>query len=111
METEREANPGTSDEPRSQVAPATREAEGAPSPGQTGALGKPAETRIERAGAFVKAAVNKTREKMGEYRERGMEQVSEDVFEYTRSQPVTALLIATVAGLFLGMLLALDKRK
>jgi len=111
METERGANPGTSDKAWSQVTPVTREAEDASPTGQTRPLGKPTETGFERAGAFVKDAVNKTREKVGEYRERGMEQVSQDVVEYTRRQPVTALLIATGAGLFLGMLLALDKRR
>ena len=111
METDREANPGTRDKPPSQITPVTREAEGASSAEQPGALGKTAQTGFERAGSFVKAAANKTREKVGEYRERGMEQVSQDVVEYTRSQPVTALLIAAGAGVFLGMLLALDRRK
>jgi ElaB/YqjD/DUF883 family membrane-anchored ribosome-binding protein len=112
METDREANPGTRDKPPSQVTPVTQEAEGASSAGQQpGALGKTAQTGFERAGSFVKEAANKAHEKVGEYRERGMEQVSQDVVEYTRSQPVTALLIAAGAGLFLGMLLALDRRK
>lgn len=110
METERGAIPAKSDDP-SQVAPVTRETEDASTAGQAGALSKRPETGFERAGAFVKEAANKTREKVGEYRERGMEQVSQDVVEYTRSRPVTALLIAAGAGLFLGTLLALDRRK
>ena len=65
---------------------------------------------IRAAGVLVKDAVDKTREKVAEYRDTGIGQVSQDVVGYTRSQPVTALLIATGVGMFLGMLLALGRR-
>jgi ElaB/YqjD/DUF883 family membrane-anchored ribosome-binding protein len=43
---------------------------------------------------------------MAGYRDGGVEQLSEDIVEYVRSQPMTALLIATGVGVFVGMLLA-----
>ena len=73
-------------------------------------MGQAIETEFERAGGFVKDAVDKTREKVAEYRERGMEKVTQDVTEYTRSRPVPALLIAAGAGMVLGMLLTLSRR-
>jgi ElaB/YqjD/DUF883 family membrane-anchored ribosome-binding protein len=78
--------------------------------GQAGAVGKAIDTGLEQASVFVKDAVDKTREKIAEYRDRGMDQVSQEVVEYTRSQPATALLIATGVGMFLGMLLARSRR-
>src|SRR4030095_7472517 len=67
-----------------------------------------AEQAFERAGVVVKdavdktrEAVDKTREKVAEYREKGFEQVSQDVADYTRSQPVPALLMAAGSGLAL----------
>jgi ElaB/YqjD/DUF883 family membrane-anchored ribosome-binding protein len=68
-------------------------------------VGRAVETGVERAGVLMKDAVDKTREKVAEYRDKGLEQVSQDVTEYTRSQPVPALLIAAGVGLVLGMLL------
>lgn len=106
METERGSYPGPNEKAWSPV-----------TTGQAGAVGKAIETGLERAGDMVKDAVDKTREavdrtreKVAEYRERGMGQVSQEVVEYTRSQPVAALLIATGVGMFLGMLLALGRR-
>jgi ElaB/YqjD/DUF883 family membrane-anchored ribosome-binding protein len=72
--------------------------------------GAGAEQAFERAGVVVKDAVDKTREKVAEYREKGFEQISQDVAEYTRSQPVPALLMAAGVGLALGMLLRLGRR-
>jgi ElaB/YqjD/DUF883 family membrane-anchored ribosome-binding protein len=78
--------------------------------GQAGAVGKAIDTGLEQASVFVKDAVDKTREKIAEYRDTGMDQVSQEVVEYTRSQPATALLIATGIGMVLGMLLARGRR-
>ena len=78
--------------------------------GPAGAVGKAIETGFERAGGLMKDAVDKTREKAAEFREGGMGQVSHELVEYTRTQPVTALLVATGVGMFLGMLLALGRR-
>jgi ElaB/YqjD/DUF883 family membrane-anchored ribosome-binding protein len=55
-------------------------------------------------------AFEKTREKVAEYRDKGFEQVSQEVAEYTRSQPVPALLIAAGVGMVVGMLLGLRRR-
>jgi len=68
------------------------------------------EAGFKRVGAVVKDAADKTSEKLASYREGGFEQVSQDIVEYARSQPVTALLIATGAGLFVGMLLSLRRK-
>jgi hypothetical protein len=65
---------------------------------------------LERAGGYVKDAFEKTREKIAAYREAGIEQVSEDVAEYTRSQPLTALLIAAGVGVFAGMLVLMGRK-
>ena len=101
METERGSYPGT---------PPTRAAGDASTTEQSGAVGRAVETGVERAGGLVKDAVDKTREKVAEYRDKGLEQVSQDVAEYTRSQPVPALLIAAGVGLVLGMLLGSGRR-
>jgi ElaB/YqjD/DUF883 family membrane-anchored ribosome-binding protein len=78
--------------------------------GQAGAVGKAIDTGLEQAGVLVKDAVDKTRKKVAEYRDGGMEQISREVVEYTRNQPVTALVIASGVGMFLGILLALGRR-
>ena len=78
--------------------------------GQAGAVGKAIDTGLEQASVFVKDAVDKTREKIAEYRDRGMDQLPQEVVEYARSQPATALLIATGVGMVLGMLLARGRR-
>lgn len=62
-------------------------------------------TGFERAGAVVKDVADKTREKLASYRAGGLDQVSDEVAEYARRQPVTALLIATGVGLLVGMML------
>jgi ElaB/YqjD/DUF883 family membrane-anchored ribosome-binding protein len=101
METERGSYPGT---------PTTRAAGDPSTTEQSGAVGRAVETGVERAGVLVKDAVDKTREKVAQYRDKGFEQVSKDVAEYTRSQPVPALLIAAGIGLVLGMLFGVGRR-
>jgi ElaB/YqjD/DUF883 family membrane-anchored ribosome-binding protein len=101
METERGAYPRPSDKVGS-ADPSTT--------GQAGAVGKAIETGLEQAGVFVKDAVDKTRDRVAEYRDKGMEQRSQEVVEYARNQPATALLIATGVGMVLGMLLARGRR-
>ena len=101
METERGSYPGM---------PTTRAAGDPSTTEQSGAVGRAVETGVERAGGLMKDAVDKTREKVAEYRDKGLEQVSQDVAEYTRSQPVPALLMAAGVGLVLGMLLSASRR-
>jgi ElaB/YqjD/DUF883 family membrane-anchored ribosome-binding protein len=48
---------------------------------------------------------------MAGYCEGGIEQLSQDILEYARSQPMAALLIATGVGLVVGMLLTQVSRK
>jgi ElaB/YqjD/DUF883 family membrane-anchored ribosome-binding protein len=60
---------------------------------------------FERAGAVMKDVTAKAREKLAGYREGGLDQVSEDVVDYARRQPVTAILISAGVGLLIGMLL------
>jgi ElaB/YqjD/DUF883 family membrane-anchored ribosome-binding protein len=60
---------------------------------------------LGRAGAVVKDVADKAREKLAGYREGGLDQVSADIVDYTRRQPVTAILIAAGVGLLVGMLL------
>lgn len=105
METERGSIPGRSDRGRTQVTPSPR-----PAGDQAGTVGQAIETEVERAGSFVKDAVGKARERVAEYREGGMEKVTKEVTDYTRSQPVAALLIAAGVGMVLGMLLGLSRR-
>ena len=79
---------------------------------QADALGEAAaKIGLERAGVGVKDAVHKTREKMAAYRQGGIEQVSKDIVEYTRNQPLTALVIAMGIGLLAGILLVGSGRK
>jgi ElaB/YqjD/DUF883 family membrane-anchored ribosome-binding protein len=116
MNTERGSNPGPSDRSWTQATPSPRPAEdpsstGDPSSiGHAGTVGQAIETEVERAGSFVKDAVGKARERVAEYREGGMEKVTQEVTDYTRSQPVAALLIAAGVGMVLGMLLGLSRR-
>jgi ElaB/YqjD/DUF883 family membrane-anchored ribosome-binding protein len=110
MDTERGSNPGPSDRPWTQATPSPRPAADPSSTGQASTVGQAIETEFERAGGFVKDAVDKTREKVAEYRERGMEKVTKEMTEYARSQPVPALLIAAGVGMVLGMLLTLSRR-
>ena len=66
---------------------------------------------LEQASGYVNDTVSKTQEIVTRYTDGGVERVKEDVAEYTRKQPMTALLIATGAGLVLGMLMAAGSRR
>jgi hypothetical protein len=63
-----------------------------------------------RAGDLVKDAADKTIEALAGYRGGGVEHLSEDLVEYVRNQPMTALLLATGVGIFVGMVLVLARK-
>lgn len=65
---------------------------------------------VQGARDYVEGSVQQARDKITEYREGGFEKVKSDVAGYTREQPMTALLIATGAGLVLGWLSAVGRR-
>lgn len=65
---------------------------------------------VQGARGYVEGAVQQARDKVTEYRAGGFEKVTHDVAVYTREQPMTALLIATGAGLVLGWLSAIGRR-
>jgi ElaB/YqjD/DUF883 family membrane-anchored ribosome-binding protein len=65
---------------------------------------------VQGAKDYVEGAVQQARDKMSEYREGGFDKVKHDLAGYTREQPMTALLIATGAGLVLGLLSAAGRR-
>jgi ElaB/YqjD/DUF883 family membrane-anchored ribosome-binding protein len=105
MSTERGAIPGIGDEPQSRAMPPTQES----SP--TGAaLGETVKVGFDRAGARVKDVADKTRDTLAGYCEGGVEQLSEDIVKYLRSQPMRALLIAAGVGLFVGLLMAQGRK-
>jgi ElaB/YqjD/DUF883 family membrane-anchored ribosome-binding protein len=106
METKEGTYPGRGDTPWSKVTPTTQGASESPTTPQASAPGNTAITGLERAGAYV----NKTREKMVGYGDGGIERVSQDIVDYARSQPKTALLIATGVGLMVGVLLTLGRK-
>ena len=85
MESERGMDPGLNDMPRDQATPTETVKAG-----------------LGRAGAYVKDAVERTREKVASYREDGIEQASR--------QMKTALLIASGVGLVVGALLSLGRK-
>ena len=111
METEKGTYPGRSEAaPTAQVTGEASTAPPAAPPGKIVAGWSERASAYDRASAYVKDALDKTREKMAGYRDGGIEQVSQDVVEYARSQPKTALLIATGVGLIVGMLLTLGRK-
>jgi ElaB/YqjD/DUF883 family membrane-anchored ribosome-binding protein len=65
---------------------------------------------VQGARDYVEGAVQQARDKMTEYRQGGIEKMKHDLSGYTREQPMTALLIATGAGLVLGWLSAVGRR-
>ena len=65
---------------------------------------------FERAGAIAKDVAERARDTVASYREGGVGQVSDDIREYARRQPVTALLIAAGVGLLVGMILGPGRR-
>jgi ElaB/YqjD/DUF883 family membrane-anchored ribosome-binding protein len=66
---------------------------------------------LEQAGEYLNETVSKTQQAVARYTDGGVDQVKQDVVEYTRKQPMTALLIATGAGLVLGMLMSVGSRR
>ena len=66
---------------------------------------------LEQAGDYVNETVSRTQQAVARYTDGGVDQVKHDVVEYTRKQPMTALLIATGAGLLLGMLMSVGSRR
>lgn len=66
---------------------------------------------VEKAGEYLNDTMSKTQQVVARYTDGGVDKVKQDVVEYTRQQPVTALLIATGAGLLLGMLMAAGGRR
>lgn len=80
--------------------------EAIPSAPQGAALGE----TFKAGGDRVKDAADKTLKALAGYREGGVEQLSEDLVEYVRSQPITAMIIATGVGVFVGMLLVLGRK-
>ena len=65
---------------------------------------------VSKTGEYINDTMTKTQQTVARYRDGGMDQVKQDVVEYTREQPVTALMIATGAGLLLGMLMAVVRK-
>jgi ElaB/YqjD/DUF883 family membrane-anchored ribosome-binding protein len=65
---------------------------------------------VNQATGYVQDAVGQARAKVAEYGQAGLDRVQGDVVDYTRQQPVTALLIAAGAGLVLGMMTAIARR-
>ena len=59
---------------------------------------------------YVEDAVQQARDKVDEYRAGGMERMKDDMVDYTRQQPMTALLLAAGAGLLLGWISAAGRR-
>lgn len=111
MESDRGSNPGLSDR-WAQVTPLSQPAGNPSSSGQAGTVGAAVETETELEGArgLVKDAIDKTREKVTEYREQGMVDVTRKVTGYTRNQPVSALLVAFGVGMLVGILLPVSRR-
>lgn len=78
---------------------------------QADALGEAAaKIGLERTRVGVKDVIDKTRAKIDVYRQGGFQQASKDIGEYTRNQPLTALLIATGMGLIIGILLGSGRK-
>jgi ElaB/YqjD/DUF883 family membrane-anchored ribosome-binding protein len=65
---------------------------------------------VSQATGYVQDAVGQARVKMAGYGQAGLDRVKGDVVDYTRQQPVTALLIAAGAGLVLGMMAGIARR-
>jgi ElaB/YqjD/DUF883 family membrane-anchored ribosome-binding protein len=102
MAPERVANPGIGNEREARAMSTTQESN------PTGAaLGETVKVGLDRAGALVKDAADKTRDTLAGYGEGEIfAQVLDDIVELVRRQPLTALLVATGLGLCVGMLLA-----
>jgi ElaB/YqjD/DUF883 family membrane-anchored ribosome-binding protein len=110
MEPDRGVYPGVSDKPRSEGMPTPQDTGAGATAPQGAALGETVKAGFDRAGGRVKDAADKTRDTLAGYCDGGVEQVSEDIVKYVRSQPMTALLIAAGVGLFVGMLLTQGRK-
>jgi len=77
-----------------------------PTIGQGAALGETVNAALDRAGVLPKDATEKARDGLADYLDGGLEQLSEDLVNYVRSQPITALIVAIGVGVFVGMLLS-----
>jgi ElaB/YqjD/DUF883 family membrane-anchored ribosome-binding protein len=105
MTPERIANPDMGSEPQARAMPPS------PESSPTGAaLGETVKVGFDRAGARVEDTVDKTRDTLAGHGEGEVfAPVLDDIAELVRRQPLTALLIATGVGLFVGRLLARDR--
>ena len=65
---------------------------------------------LEQAGEYINDTMDRTQQVVNRYKDGGVDQVKQDVVDYTRQQPMTALLIAAAAGLMLGMVMAAGRR-
>ena len=97
---DRGTHPGLGDKPH----------EALPTTPQGAALGETVKAGLDRAGALAKDAADKTRDTLADYLDGRVEQLSDDIAKYVRSQPITALLIGAGVGLFVGMTLVLGRR-
>ena len=77
---------------------------------QGAALGETVKAGVDRTGDLTQGTADKTLDALAKYRDGGVEQIAEDIVEYVRSQPMTALFIATGVGIFVGMLLVLVRK-
>jgi ElaB/YqjD/DUF883 family membrane-anchored ribosome-binding protein len=84
--------------------------EAMPTTPQGAALGETVKAGLDRAGTLARDAADKTRDTLADYLDGRVEQLSDDIVKYVRSQPMTALLIGAGVGLFVGMTLVLARR-
>ena len=77
---------------------------------QGAALGEAVKAGVDRTDDLIQGTADKALEALASYRDGGVEEIAEDIVEYVRSQPMTALLIATGVGVFVGMLLVLFRK-
>jgi hypothetical protein len=61
-------------------------------------------------GTSISEAAGAVQRRIAEFRDQGFENVTEDVVEYFRAQPLNALLIAVGLGMVLGILSGVRRR-
>ena len=81
-----------------------------PTTPQGAALGETVKAGLDRAGTLARDAADRTRDTLADYLDGRVEQLSDDIVKYVRSQPMTALLIGAGVGLLVGMTLVLGRR-